>query len=308
VELAFFYIYVKLKILAFESLQPRQERRLYKTFLEKNTIMNIYPAQSSFIEKEINEPYYYILVFDGQSSFSVNLIDYECDGKNLLFLSPYQLLKWNSSTAPFITMLRFHGDFYCIEYHKKEVACNGILFNNIYNEPFVNVSEFIYEEIINIIERMQKVSNSELDYDNSILKSYLQVILALSSKEKLLKMTPSIQESIGNADILKFQQLLDTHFREAKEVAYYASKYELSVNTFSKRIKKHFGKSPSELIQERIVLESKKLLHLTTKSIKEIATALNFEDEFYFSRYFKKNVGVSPKEYRKEVGISIVAQ
>lgn len=270
--------------------------------------MKINLTESSLIGKEINEPYYYILLFDGQSSFSVNLTDYECNGKNLLFLSPYQLLKWKNSTAPFINLLSFHGDFYCIEYHKKEVACNGILFNNIYNEPFVTVPEFIYKEILAIIERMKKVNDSELDYDNSILKSYLQVILALSSKEKQLKMTPAIQESIGNGDILKFQLLLNTHFHEAKEVAFYASKYELSVNTFSKKIKKLFGKSPSQLIQERIVLEAKKLLHLTFKPIREIASDLNFEDEFYFSRYFKKNVGVSPKEFRKEVGISIVAQ
>ena len=188
------------------------------------------------------------------------------------------------------------------------MACNGILFNDIYSEPFVAVSDFIYEEITSIMERMKRVEDSEMDYDNSILKSYLQVILALSSKEKQLKMSPQIQESIGNADILKFQYLLDSHFSEAKEVAFYASKYNLSVNTFSKRIKKHFGKSPSQLIQDRIVLEAKKLLHLTTKTIKEIADDLNFEDEFYFSRYFKKSVGISPKEFRKEVGISIVAK
>lgn len=270
--------------------------------------MKIKLKQSSFLEKEINEPYYNILMFDGEAVFSVDLTNYECKGKCLLFLTPYQLLQWKSSTAPFINVLSFHGDFYCIEYHKKEVACNGILFNDIYSEPFVTVSDFIFEEITRIIERMKRVEDSELDYDNSILKSYLQVILALSSKEKQLKMSPQIQESIGNADILKFQHLLDTHFLEAKEVAFYASKYNLSVNTFSKRIKKHFGKSPSQLIQDRIVLEAKKLLHLTTKTIREIADDLNFEDEFYFSRYFKKSVGISPKEYRKEVGISIVAK
>ena len=63
-----------------------------------------------------------------------------------------------------------------------------------------------------------------------------------------------------------------------------------------------------QLIQERVTLEAKKLLHLTYKSVKEIAAELNFEDEFYFSRYFKKNVGVSPLRYREKVGISIVAK
>ena len=57
-----------------------------------------------------------------------------------------------------------------------------------------------------------------------------------------------------------------------------------------------------------MVLEAKKLLHLTYKSIKEIAQELDFEDEFYFSRYFKKEVGLSPKQFRDSVGISIVAK
>ena len=74
------------------------------------------------------------------------------------------------------------------------------------------------------------------------------------------------------------------------------------------KIKKHFGKSPTKLIQERTILEAKKLLHLTFKPIKEVAGALNFEDEFYFSRYFKKEVGVSPKKFREEVGVAFIAK
>ncbi|KKX52224.1 helix-turn-helix domain-containing protein [Sphingobacterium sp. IITKGP-BTPF85] len=50
------------------------------------------------------------------------------------------------------------------------------------------------------------------------------------------------------------------------------------------------------------------MLHLTYLSVKEIAAKLQFEDEFYFSRYFKKNVGISPSGFRERVGISIVAK
>ena len=57
-----------------------------------------------------------------------------------------------------------------------------------------------------------------------------------------------------------------------------------------------------------MLLEAKKKLHLTYKSIKEIANELGFEDEFYFSRYFKKLTNVSPKTFRENVGISIVAK
>lgn len=81
-----------------------------------------------------------------------------------------------------------------------------------------------------------------------------------------------------------------------------------SVSAFSKKVKKHFGKTPTQLLQERTILEAKKQLHLTNQSVKEIASNLGFEDEFYFSRYFKNAVGISPTFYRDQVGISEVAK
>jgi AraC-like DNA-binding protein len=81
----------------------------------------------------------------------------------------------------------------------------------------------------------------------------------------------------------------------------------MSPNNFSKRCTRYFKKTPSQLIQERLILEAKKLLHLTRQSIKEIAYALKFQDEFYFSRVFKKVTRVSPQTFRDKTGISIVA-
>lgn len=273
-----------------------------------NQPITIERTATSFVEKQLLEPYYFVLVFDGTSSFSVDMTQYECEGKNLLFLSPYQLLQWHHSSANAVDMVRFHGDFYCIEYHKKEVSCNGVLFNAIYQQPFVTVSTPVYEEITGIMHKMQLVGNANSAYDVSVLKSYLQLILALSSKEKQLQILPVNQGDGLNNEILDFQLMLESHFNETKEVAFYAAKFGLSIDAFSKKVKKQFGKPPTKLIQERIVMEAKKQLHLTYKSIKEIAAVLHFEDEFYFSRYFKKEVGVSPKKFREEVGISIVAK
>lgn len=270
--------------------------------------IKINQIQLSTSTTEIKTPYYNIIMVDGTSSFSVDFTQYESTGRFLLFLAPYQCLNWHDSSIAFANIIQFHGDFYCIEYHKKEVACNGILFNNIYQQPFVAVSDLVYDEINTIIQKMQILGLSKLNSDVSIVKSYLQLILALCSKEKLLNETCLVKESVKHDDILNFQSLLDKHFLESKEVEFYASKLCLSKDAFSKKIKKLFGKSPSKLIQERIVLEAKKQLHLTYKPIKIIASELNFEDEFYFSRYFKKEVGVSPKKFREEVGISIVAK
>ena len=68
---------------------------------------------------ELSEPFYIILTFEGEVSFSVDYTDYECNGKVLLFLSPFQILHWQYPDNVNINIVKFHGDFYCIEHHKK---------------------------------------------------------------------------------------------------------------------------------------------------------------------------------------------
>lgn len=257
--------------------------------------------------KDMNEPYYFILLLDGYSSFSVDFNEYAIQGKNMLFLSPYQILKWHADNQAHIRILRFHGDFYCIEYHKAEVACNGILFNNIYDTPLISIEDSFFKEIDLLFNKIEVFESATIEHDLSIARSYLQLVLALCSREKMIK-NKIKESSIKIEEIHSFKPLLDAHFSTNRSVDFYAQQLSLSVNAFSKKVKKHYGKTPTKLIQEKIILEAKRLLHLTYKSIKIISFELGFEDEFYFSRYFKKEVGVSPKTFRDRVGISIVAE
>ena len=248
---------------------------------------------------------YSILLFEGDCSFVVDGTLYRSSGRTILFLSPYQSLNLITNIQISIRMLLFHGDFYCIEYHKKEVACNGLLFNNIYLTPFVNPREEVWNELQEITRKIKDYSGTT-SYSEAVVKTYLQLILALSSSEK----TRSCAEFSVNSDpdAAHFRELLDTYFRDQRQVAFYADRFSMSPNAFSKKIKKSLGKSPTQLIGERVVLEAKKLLHLTYKPVKQIADELGFDDEYHFSRYFKNSVGISPLHYRQKVGISIVAQ
>jgi AraC family transcriptional regulator, transcriptional activator of pobA len=76
----------------------------------------------------------------------------------------------------------------------------------------------------------------------------------------------------------------------------------ISVKALNKASNTHFNKTLTSLIAERLIIESKRELYLTSKPVKQIAFELGYEDEFYFSRFFKKNVGVSPQIFRDKVG------
>ncbi len=268
-----------------------------------SNLIEIYTNKSEYI----NSSKYGILLLKNPKRFLIDFSEYSTVHNSILFLSPYQKLEWVESKGN-IQQVEFHSDYYCIEYHKKEVACNGILFNNIYVTPYVTLNDRDFGEIEYIIAKMKTEMLSDNQFSESIIKTYLQLILAICSKEKIKLLDENLINKGLDKSILGFPNVIEKYFLENKNVEFYANYFNMSVSSFSKKIKQQFLKTPSQLIQEKIILESKKLLHLTNKSIKEIAFELKFEDEFYFSRYFKKNVGVSPSFYRKNVGISMVAK
>ncbi|MES2650283.1 MAG: AraC family transcriptional regulator [Bacteroidota bacterium] len=270
--------------------------------------IQIYNKTSNDFSAAFTSAFYQIMMFSGDAVFSVDFTEYQVKGNTILFLSPYQHFQWLSDGETKIECLDFHGDFYCIAYHVKEVACNGLLFNNVYLFPHVTVNRATYDEIIVLFKKIESEKITENQFSTAILTTYLQLILALCSKEKNILLTYSQHEDFEGKDHVRFQELLEQYFLKEKSPAFYAAELHLSVSTFSKKIKKQFGKTPTQIIQDRIILESKKMIHLSYKSIKEIAYELNFKDEFYFSRYFKKGVGISPLHFRENVGISIVAK
>lgn len=232
--------------------------------------------------------------------------DYKTEENTVLFLSPYQSLVWLELPQKY-RLLSFHGDLYCIEYHKYEVACNGLLFNNAYLTPYVKVSNPLLLYLFGLTERIaeeQQRDKEELPFTSSIIKTYLQLLLALCSRHK--DALEGLQNSVMDRQALLFEQLLEKHHLSERRVIFYAGEVGVSPEVLSRKSKQAFGKSPTKLIQDRVIIAAKRLLHLTDKSIKEIALTLNFQDEFYFSRYFKKATGLSPKHFRDEVGISIV--
>jgi AraC family transcriptional activator of pobA len=258
------------------------------------------------LEAKLSDPFYHVYMFKGNGSVNIDSTDYEFSGNIALFTTPYQTIVFKLLNEIPVRSLLFHGDFYCIEYHKKEVACNGLLFNNIYDQPFIVLNDEEFIEMHGIFDKLAAELDFKDSYSQAVVRAYLQLMLALSSKVKKAG-SNYLQEEIFHHPIGKFKILLEEHFKRERSPSFYAEQLGIAPNTFSKQCAAYFFKSPSQLIHERVILEAKKQIHLTYKSMKEIAAELNFDDENYFSRYFKKHAGITPTTFREDVGISIVA-
>ncbi|MEM1219328.1 MAG: AraC family transcriptional regulator [Bacteroidota bacterium] len=134
-------------------------------------------------------------------------------------------------------------------------------------------------------------------YQQSALEAYFRLLLVeLRRKYNHIHSPTMPSPYLGQLD--QFLTLLEGHLREHKGVADYAALLNISSYQLNQITKKHLGKTCSAVINEQLVLEAKRHLLATDYQIKEIAYNLGYTDVSYFTRFFKKQVGQTPLEFR----------
>ncbi len=241
----------------------------------------------------------------GQGTLRVDLADYRYEPQTILFFAPYQPFRLLPEGSPAGTALHFHPDFFCIEKHKAEVACNGVLFNNLYQPPVVALSPGDVRAFEDLYEKMRAALQHPEIAQAELLVAYLKILLIQASRIKINQHPQAATDTAGSEEpfvLQKLKDLIEKHYRQKHTPGAYADLLHLTPKALGKITKAHFNKTLTELIGERIVIEAKRELYLTGKPVKQIAYELGFGDEYYFSRFFKKNAAVSPQTYREKVG------
>jgi AraC-like DNA-binding protein len=241
---------------------------------------------------------------DGNGKVKADFSEYEFQ-KNILFaFSPYQPFMFSSDILKGMA-IQFHPDFFCIHKHHTEVACNGVLFNNIYQPPFISIDDISASTLMMLIEQMKSEMQVPALAQYELLISYLKIYLITASRLKTQQQPEAMASVSKNKEPFILQNLKDAiekDFKTKHSASDYANSLNISAKALAKITKAHFNKTLTELISERIIIEAKRELYLTNKAIKEIAYELGYDDEYHFSRFFKTKADVSPQMYRDTVG------
>ncbi len=259
----------------------------------------------SFDHIQRNNYYSLIWIMEGNGEVKADFTEYDFAGGCLFSFSPYQPFMISTSQPMKGVAINFHPDFFCIHKHQAEVTCNGVLFNNIYQPPLITIDAAAADTLKMLVEQMRLEMQHPALAQYELLVSYLKIFLITASRIKTAQQ-PAASASVSHLkEPFILQQLKDTiekDFKTKHSAGDYALALNISLKALAKITKTHFNKTLTDLITERIIIEAKRELYLTHKTVKEIAYELGYDDEYYFSRFFKINADVSPQLYRETVG------
>ena len=197
------------------------------------------------------------------------------------------------------TVLYYHRDFYCIQLHDKEVACDGILFHNAYDVPVVFMDDEARTTMLAIVQEIR----TEMAQQDSGMEEMLRILLKqlIIRATRLWKQQHHVvsEETRQEVEFSRtFSQLVEGHYTRQHAVADYAAMLHITPKALNKRITRYSNQTPNDVIKNRIILEAKRLLIHTPLSVKEIGYRLGYDDPSYFIRLFTKQVAAPPQSFR----------
>ncbi|HYK76019.1 MAG TPA: AraC family transcriptional regulator, partial [Daejeonella sp.] len=173
-------------------------------------------------------------------------------------------------------------------------------FDGSVNNSVLNIPEEYREQIKELFEELLHEETGNKKYSANMVRVLLLKIFILISRFSIQNGKSAINSSYNYTLLKNFQQLIERNYTTLKLPKDYAELLYITPNHLNALCNDMLGVSAGEIIRNRIILEAKRLLINLEMSISEISNQLNFNDNSYFSKFFKKQVGLTPEEFRKK--------
>jgi AraC-like DNA-binding protein len=245
-----------------------------------------------------------VLFLKAGSNIVIDFKNHKTTSDTLFFINKSQVYKISDIGKSEGIILYYNRDFYCVEIHDSEVSCDGILYNNVYEIPAIQLSKPESDTVQKIFDEINYETNNEDVASEEMIRILLKQIIIKATR--IWKTEHKFHEPAKTKElefIRKFSQLVELHFKNLHTVADYANLLFITPKNLNKKVTQFGNQSPNEIIKDRIILEAKRLLAHSSLTIKEIGYNLGYEDDAYFIRLFIKQTGISPQQFRKQYPI-----
>lgn len=167
------------------------------------------------------------------------------------------------------------------------------------DNPSIALTENELNAMLGYYTMMRNCIRAEANLHKLEMAKHLTIAFFYGVGHNLHKLNENRIKSRDELFVDNFLKLVQDNFKEERGIAFYANKMYLTPKYMSTAIKEHSSKSAGEWIDEWVIMEAKALLKSSNMTIQQISDELNFSTQSSFGKYFKRLVGVSPKEYRE---------
>jgi AraC family transcriptional regulator, transcriptional activator of pobA len=252
-----------------------------------------------FYTRDREKKYFTIAWNDGdKQTVSIDGAEQDFPSHTILPLMFNQTFSFESASE--IVAWQFNREFYCIIDHDAEVSCVGFLFG-MGDQLFIGLDDTARQKLKLLLHIFIEELNTSDNIQNEMLLVLLKRLIITVTKLATAKYIPDPKLQDERVDVFrKFNLLVEANFKTEHTVNYYAGRLNKSPKTLSNMFALYNRKTPLQMIQERIIIEAKRLLYYTDKSVKQITYELGFEDPAYFSNFFKRHTAASPLDFRND--------
>ena len=257
-----------------------------------------FPNQSELLIPHRKDYYLLVFVRHAGSRQWIDMTPYVLKDNTIYFTGPGQVIVKEEFNQLWSTGIAFTAEFLALQ--ENGALSRLPLIQNFQNGPELLLGEADVRFVEDTVNRIRLEYQQPGEWQQRMLSAYLTVLLTYLSRlytEQYTDNDPSADKLL----LRKFQAQINECFREQHEVSEYAAVLNISAGHLSEVVKEQSGRPAIKHIHERLVLEARRLLVHTGTSLKEITVDLGFSDASYFTRFFKRETGVTPANYRNSI-------
>ena len=241
--------------------------------------------------------YYEVFFFEkGSGLHMIDFNEFEIESQHVHLISPGQIHYMHRAPDTKGWVLKFTSEFFLSNLSDKDMLQQIPFLNNKVTKPLIKPEKDEFESLLQFVQFIKKEDEKKSSGYENMIRNYLNLILVKC--HRLYDYSSPESKDIENQLCRRFSALLQENYLLENRVGFYSEKLKINDNRLNQATKKILGRTPSELISDRLLLEAKRWLLHSNKSIKEIAYSLNFRHNAYFNRWFKKLENCSPGEFR----------
>ena len=249
--------------------------------------------------RDVHRHEYYELLFllDGSGTHMIDLAEHPVSPSCMHLVSPGQVHALQRSNDARGVVVVFDRTIVFPNWTTEDIRT---LYHRPSASPVLPISD---HQLVPVLAMIQLLEDECALVNAGIQRTAMSLLAAVLAKCAACSIEAFPELGSGKEDdiVRRFVQEVDTDFATVRSPHTYADRYAISVGYLSKRTHERLGRTAGEVIQDRCMLEAKRLLLHSSLSAKEVAAAIGFEDPAYFSRLFKQVHGLSPLDFRKQI-------